>query len=115
MEITDSFRVSTPIDATWKVILDIEGIAVHETKAQTPLIVDTDAPISHSIMLQWLQSVRRRDAQIFDSDRTVQLRQPHCRTGLARNRKATPLPRCINTFRFGIREDWYKSAYTKAC
>jgi carbon monoxide dehydrogenase subunit G len=27
MEITDSFRVSTPIDATWKVMLDIEGIA----------------------------------------------------------------------------------------
>ena len=27
MEITDSFRVSTPIDATWKVLLNIEGIA----------------------------------------------------------------------------------------
>jgi carbon monoxide dehydrogenase subunit G len=27
MEITDSFRVSTPIDDTWKVMLDIEGIA----------------------------------------------------------------------------------------
>jgi carbon monoxide dehydrogenase subunit G len=27
MEINDSFRVSTPIDATWKVMLDIEGIA----------------------------------------------------------------------------------------
>ncbi len=27
MEITDSFRVSTPIDETWKVLLDIEGIA----------------------------------------------------------------------------------------
>jgi carbon monoxide dehydrogenase subunit G len=27
MEISDSFRVSTPIDATWKVLLDIEGIA----------------------------------------------------------------------------------------
>jgi len=27
MEITDSFRVSTPIEATWKVLLDIEGIA----------------------------------------------------------------------------------------
>src|SRR5258708_5338294 len=27
MEINDSFRVSTPINATWKVMLDIEGIA----------------------------------------------------------------------------------------
>ncbi len=27
MEIADSFRVSTPIDDTWKVLLDIEGIA----------------------------------------------------------------------------------------
>jgi hypothetical protein len=27
MEIADSFRVSTPIDTTWKVLLDIEGIA----------------------------------------------------------------------------------------
>jgi carbon monoxide dehydrogenase subunit G len=27
MEINDSFRVSTPIDETWKVLLDIEGIA----------------------------------------------------------------------------------------
>ena len=27
MDITDSFRVSTLIDATWKVMLDIEGIA----------------------------------------------------------------------------------------
>jgi len=27
MEIADNFRVSTPIDATWKILLDIEGIA----------------------------------------------------------------------------------------
>ena len=27
MEINDSFRVSTPIDDTWKVLLDIERIA----------------------------------------------------------------------------------------
>jgi uncharacterized protein len=27
MEINDSFRVSTPIDDTWKVLTDIEGIA----------------------------------------------------------------------------------------
>ena len=27
MEISDSFRVSTPIDDTWKVLLDIERIA----------------------------------------------------------------------------------------
>jgi len=27
MEIADSFRVSTPLDATWKILLDIEGIA----------------------------------------------------------------------------------------
>ena len=27
MDIADNFRVSTPIDATWKVLLDIEGIA----------------------------------------------------------------------------------------
>ena len=27
MEITDSFRVSTPIDETWNVLLDIERIA----------------------------------------------------------------------------------------
>ena len=27
MEIADSFRVSTPIDDTWKVLLDIERIA----------------------------------------------------------------------------------------
>ena len=27
MEINDSFRVSTPIEDTWKVLLDIEGIA----------------------------------------------------------------------------------------
>ena len=84
--------------------LDIERIAVHETKAQAPLIVDTDAPISHSIMLQCLQFVRRRDAQIFDSDRRVQLRQPNCRTGLDRKRKATRLARCIKTFRFSISE-----------
>ena len=27
MEIADSFRVSTPIEDTWKVLLDIEAIA----------------------------------------------------------------------------------------
>ena len=27
MEISDQFRVSTPIDETWKVLLDIERIA----------------------------------------------------------------------------------------
>jgi carbon monoxide dehydrogenase subunit G len=27
MEIADTFRVSTPLDETWRVLLDIEGIA----------------------------------------------------------------------------------------
>jgi hypothetical protein len=57
---------------------DIEGIAVLETKAHTPLIVDADTPLAGAIASQRLESVGRRISQGFDRRGRIQLIQaPH--------------------------------------
>jgi hypothetical protein len=57
--------------------LDIERIAAFETEAHAPLVIDTDAPLASTGVLQGLQLIRRGQAQVFDSRRNVQLRKPH--------------------------------------
>ncbi len=45
--------------------LNIESIAVFETETQLPLIIDPDAPLPATIMLQGFQPVRGRLASAY--------------------------------------------------
>ena len=51
---------------------DIEHVAVFETKADTPLRVDRNGVLSGAIVLERVQSVTRRHAQIGELDSDVQ-------------------------------------------
>src|SRR5438045_9140077 len=55
--------------------LDIEGVAVLPPKADTILIVNSDAVLSHAISLQRLQTVRRRRRKITELLSVVDLNQ----------------------------------------
>jgi len=51
---------------------DVEDIPTIPTKANPPLIVDSDAVLSLACSLQSFQTVRRRDPKIGKSTRTIQ-------------------------------------------
>jgi hypothetical protein len=53
--------------------LDIEGVAAFETKAQSPLLVDADAPLAGSIAFQGFEAIGRRLAQVSDSGGEMQV------------------------------------------
>ena len=44
---------------------NINGIAIHPDKTDSPLIVDPNTVLSFSVTTQYLQSVRRRYAQVI--------------------------------------------------
>jgi hypothetical protein len=50
-----------------------------EPKAQTPTVIDTNAPFACKITCQSLQTIERRHAQVIDFDRRVKLRVTHHR------------------------------------
>ena len=47
--------------------LDLEGVAAAPDEADAPLAIDSDAVLSRPISLQLLESIGRRDPQVFDS------------------------------------------------
>ncbi len=57
--------------------LDIERLAVAIAEADSPLVVDPDAPLPGAIPAQRLEAIRRRHAQILDAGRRIQLNQSH--------------------------------------
>lgn len=84
--------------------LDIEGVSVMEPEAQAPLLVDPDAPLPSPVAAQRLQSIRRRNAQVLESCRGVELDQSPDRPGANVGRKAPALPRRVEPFRIGVCE-----------
>jgi hypothetical protein len=58
---------------------DIECITVGETKANSPLVIDSDTPLSLTIALEWLQTVRRWKPQIVKARYRIELRKTHDR------------------------------------
>ena len=46
--------------------LDVVCVAIAPTKADAPLIVDTDAVLAGTVALELLQAVTRRHSQVFD-------------------------------------------------
>lgn len=59
---------------------NIKGIAIFETEAYAPLIVDANAPLTFAVMRQGFQPVRWRHAEIVEADGPIQLGQAHSRT-----------------------------------
>jgi hypothetical protein len=45
---------------------------LQETKADAPLIVDTDAPLTLSVAFEGLETVVRRNSKFFDSDDAIE-------------------------------------------
>jgi len=59
--------------------LYISGAAALESKTNTPLIVNANAPLPLPFTLQRFKSVARWRSQVFDSFSNIQQREfPHC-------------------------------------
>jgi len=50
---------------------NIEGVIAFPSKADTPLVVDTDAPLTNPVTSKFFQPVGRRNPQIIQRDRVV--------------------------------------------
>jgi hypothetical protein len=80
---------------------NVERVALLEAEADSPLIVDPDAPLTFSVMLQSFQPVRGREAQIIQRCRRIELRQPHRRSLSDLRRQSPGLSRREESLRLG--------------
>jgi hypothetical protein len=55
--------------------LDIPGVSIFPMKADSPTIIDSDAPLPFPISRQLLQPVAWRRAQKIETCRSIELRQ----------------------------------------
>ena len=55
--------------------LDVEGVAVEPAKAHAPLVVDSNAELSHPVAGESFQPIPRRSAKICEVDRCIELSQ----------------------------------------
>jgi hypothetical protein len=56
--------------------LDIVGIAIPKTEADTPLVIDRDRVLALSISLQDMQTVARRNPEIIKATRIIDVFEP---------------------------------------
>lgn len=59
--------------------LDIKHITVGEAKTDSPLIINSDAPLSFTITLERFQMIRRWKPQIVNAGGSIKLRKTHDR------------------------------------
>jgi len=59
--------------------LDIECVSIGETKANSPLAIDSDTPLTLTIAFELLWTVRRRKPQIVNACYCIELRKTHHR------------------------------------
>jgi hypothetical protein len=78
--------------------LDVEGIAVLETEAHAPLVVDADAPLAGAIAFEGFEMIGKWLAQVLRTRGVIQVTQPaDCapqdalRESAGRARKEQPL------------------------
>src|ERR1700730_11040361 len=57
--------------------LNIDSIALREAKTHSPLVIDSDTPLTLAITLESFQTIRRRRFEVFNLNRRIQLRQSH--------------------------------------
>lgn len=61
---------------------NVHGMSADPTKADSPLIVDTDAVLSGAVTFQDLEPVAKWDAQILQTPRLVEVQEPTARDPL---------------------------------
>jgi hypothetical protein len=54
---------------------DLPGIAISPFKTDSPLVIDTDAPLAFAVAFQRFQPVSRRGAKLFNLNYPVDLAQ----------------------------------------
>ena len=79
---------------------NFERVALLETEADSPLVIDPDAPLALAVVLQRFQAVRGRNAQILQRRRRIELGQPHCRPFPDLGRQPPGFPRNEEALRF---------------
>jgi hypothetical protein len=57
----------------------IECVSIGETKAYSPLVIDSDTPLTLTISLEGPQAVRGREPQIVNACYRIELRKTHYR------------------------------------
>ena len=82
--------------------ISVIRIAIFKPEADTPLVVDANAPLTDSIAAQAFQVVRRWQAQILYVHGRMQLGQAHQRASKDVGRQAPRLPGQKRTFSFWI-------------
>ncbi len=55
--------------------LNIERVATHPAETQSPLVIDPNAVLTHSVANEFFKLVSGRHGQVFDPDRGIQLSQ----------------------------------------
>jgi hypothetical protein len=84
--------------------LNLKCIAILKAKAYSPSVIDAEAELPKTIMLENFKMVRRRQSQILNASGRVKLYQPHRRSFKNIRRKAARSPGCVKAFRFIIRK-----------
>ena len=51
--------------------LDVKNIPIFESKTESPLVVNANAPLTFTIATQCLKSVARRDAEVIESKSAI--------------------------------------------
>ena len=77
-------------------------IAIDETKADTPLIVDGDRGLSFPVPFQQVKSVAGRDSQIFQAGGQIYVFQLSRRASQNIRWKALRLSRCVQLVRVPV-------------
>jgi hypothetical protein len=79
-------------------------IAIVEPKADAPLIIDANAPLTGTVSLQLLKSVGRRQPQIIRSSGRTQLLEPHGCAFSNFHRQTAGLARSVKSLSFTVGE-----------
>jgi hypothetical protein len=84
--------------------LNLDGITILKAKTDAPLVIDADAMLPKAVMLERLQVVGWRQAQILKAGGCIQLCESHGCALENVSREATRLAAGVEAFRLGIRK-----------
>jgi hypothetical protein len=83
---------------------DIAGVAFAPPEADTPLVVDADAPLAIACAAELLQTVARRGSKVVERDRRIELPQPPQRDPLDIGSESLDRLPSEETLRVGVAE-----------
>lgn len=80
---------------------DFVRVTILESEADAPLVIDTDAPSARQIPTKRFKAIGRRDAEVLQARRRVQLYEPHPGPRENFRRKAPGAPHHEKPMRLG--------------